>query len=176
MIQHFIGSMVMYCIVATPIYGVLRFLYIRRKNFSVWREIVLYVFVLYTVAILSQTIIPNYRAALGYRTMNLVPFQTISSYGHQLFSGTYMNRIAFYNLTGNILLFIPFGMLLPLLWRPFRKIGWQITAAIVIPLFIEGTQYFIGRSTDIDDVILNAVSIYLGFVMTQWLLKRFWTE
>ncbi|AYV71401.1 hypothetical protein C2H98_07265 [Niallia circulans] len=35
--------------------------------------------------------------------------------------------------------------------------------AIGIPLLIEILQLFIGRSTDIDDVILNALGIMFGF-------------
>ena len=37
--------------------------------------------------------------------------------------------------------------------------------AFLIPLFIECTQYFIGRSIDVDDVLLNAIAIVIGFVL-----------
>ena len=74
-----------------------------------------------------------------------------------------MSRIAFYNLAGNVVLFIPFGFFIPLLWKRFRSIGTMLLLSFCIPLFIEGTQYFIGRSSDIDDVLLNAIAIFLGY-------------
>ncbi len=92
---------------------------------------------------------------------NFIPFATIHNYIEQL-QGP-IARIAFYNLAGNIVLFIPFGFFIPLLWHRFRSIGTMLLISFCIPLFIEGTQYFIGRSSDIDDVLLNAIAIFFGY-------------
>ncbi|WP_332649621.1 VanZ family protein [Lysinibacillus sp. 54212] len=173
MIVHFLESMLGYCLVVAPIYMIIRLIYIRGIGKKWFREGILLLFVLYIVAILSQTIIPQYGAPIGYRSTNFIPFQTITEYMAELFSGTQMASIAFYNLAGNIILFIPFGVFLSLLWKTMRKMSWQLTISLAIPLFIEATQFFIGRSTDIDDVILNAVSIYAGFFVTTIILKRF---
>lgn len=173
MIYHFLESMLGYCIVVTPIYIIIRFLYIRGKEKKWFREGLLLLFVLYSVAILSQTIIPQYGIPIGYRSTNFIAFHTITGYMNELFSGTQMVKIAFYNLAGNIVLFIPFGVFLSLLWKTMRKTSWQLAISLAIPLFIEVTQFFIGRSTDIDDVILNAISIYVGFFVTTIILKRF---
>ena len=170
MIQSFLQSMFLFCMLLSPIYFLVRFWVMRKKPVSVVRESMMYIFFLYCVSIFSQTIIPHFNLINGdvdfyfersYVSSNFVPFETISLYTKQL-SGP-LAHIAFYNLAGNIVLFIPFGLLIPLLWRAFRSFLGMLVLAIFIPVFIEGTQYFIGRSVDIDDVILNALAIIFGY-------------
>ena len=170
MIQSFIESMVVHCIILSPIYFIGRFFVMYDKEKCLIREGCMYIFFLYCVCIFSQTIVPHFAIINGeldfyftraYVSNNFTPFETILLYTEQL-SGP-LAKIAFYNLAGNIVLFIPFGILLPFLWRPLRSF-WRICIiALFIPLFIEGTQYFIGRSVDIDDVILNTCAIIFGY-------------
>jgi glycopeptide antibiotics resistance protein len=170
MIGDFLRSTVAYCIILTPVYVIARFLLLKNKEKSLSREIAMLLFFFYSVSIFSQTIIPQFWIGNGhievathpYRSNNLVPFDTISAYTEQL-QGPLV-RIAFYNLAGNVILFIPFGFFIPLLWSFFRKWGRMFIVSLAIPLFIEGIQYFIGRSTDIDDVILNAIAILIGYL------------
>ncbi|ATP39152.1 antibiotic resistance protein VanZ [Solibacillus sp. R5-41] len=129
-------------------------------------------FFLYCVSIFSQTIIPDFYFMNGkivfdttspYMRSNFTLLQTIHLYYDQL-NGPFAT-IAFYNLAGNIILFIPFGFFIPLLFKRFR--GWfkMHMVAFFIPLFIECTQHFIGRSIDVDDVLLNAIAIIIGFIL-----------
>ncbi len=163
--------MLLYCLICLPFYLLLRVLYMRNKKKNWPREMVMLLFFLYCVSIFSQTIIPNFYITEGhiifdtssaYLRSNFTPLRTIHLYYDQL-SGP-LASVAFYNLAGNIVLFIPFGFFIPLLWSKFR--GWvQIHVfAFLIPLFIECTQYFIGRSIDVDDVLLNAIAIVIGFI------------
>lgn len=67
-------------------------------------------------------------------------------------------------LLGNIIMFMPVGFFPALLWRGWRwwksfLLGFSASAAI------EFIQFFIGRSTDIDDVILNSVGAVAGFLV-----------
>ena len=132
----------------------------------------MFLFFLYCVSIFSQTIIPkltvidrniNLYFERSYVSSNFVPFETISLYMNQL-QGPFA-EIAFYNLAGNIILFVPFGVFIPFLWRKMSSPLTMLVVALCIPLFIEGTQYFIGRSVDVDDVILNMTAIYVGYLM-----------
>lgn len=65
-------------------------------------------------------------------------------------------------LVGNIAMFVPMGFFPALLWR-----GWRWWRALLLgagaSCAIEFVQFFIGRSTDIDDVILNTTGAMLGF-------------
>ena len=100
---------------------------------------------------------------LEHQIVNLEPFRTINNYIWEL--GGPVHTIALYNLLGNILLFIPFGFFIPSIWRKCHSWWKMLLIALFVPLFIETTQYFIGRSVDIDDVILNMFAIIIGYIL-----------
>ena len=76
-----------------------------------------------------------------------------------------IHTIALYNLVGNIVLFIPFGFFIPSIWRKCNTMWKMLLIALLVPLFIEATQYFIGRSVDVDDVILNTIAAIIGYIL-----------
>lgn len=94
----------------------------------------------------------NDQDELAYTRVNLIPFQTIRFY---MFSGRVSNAVAFRNLAGNILAFMPIGILIPLLRRDL-SLGVTFWVGFTLSAAIELTQYFTGLgSCDIDDLILN---------------------
>ena len=102
-----------------------------------------------------------------YDSYNLVPFDTISFY----FSGAVNPLIACYNLAANVGLFIPFGTAALLLINKKSAFLLAIVPIIIISL-IEFVQFITQRgSLDIDDLILNVVGIYLGYLLTPLLGK-----
>ncbi len=65
----------------------------------------------------------------------------------------------------NIAMFLPYGFLLPITAKSLRR-GWKTALAVLaITLAVETLQYFMGRSADIDDVIMN----FLGGILGYWL-------
>lgn len=65
-------------------------------------------------------------------------------------------------LLGNIIMFMPIGFFPALLWRNWR--WWKsLLLGFCTSVSIEFIQFFIGRSTDIDDVILNTAGAMAGF-------------
>jgi glycopeptide antibiotics resistance protein len=102
----------------------------------------------------------------------LVPFKTILPYllGHKGLI------IAGINLVGNIAVLVPFGFLLPL---AFRNMTWKKSAALaaVVGLAIESMQAALRVGIfDIDDVILNALGVMVGYwtcvVLLRWVRAR----
>jgi glycopeptide antibiotics resistance protein len=72
------------------------------------------------------------------------------------------------NIVGNIVLFIPFGALLPLISDKFQLLKRVFIVAVLFSLSIEliqfSAQYFGSfRTVDIDDVIFNASGACAGF-------------
>lgn len=67
-------------------------------------------------------------------------------------------------LVENVLLFIPFGFLMPLTFYKMRK-GKQVAlGALVISILIETVQYvFQCGKTEVDDVILNCLGAMIGY-------------
>ena len=69
----------------------------------------------------------------------------------------------FINL-GNIIMFVPFGFLPALVWREGR---WKRALALgfAVTAFIECWQLQIGRAFDVDDLLLNTLGAFLGWLL-----------
>lgn len=72
----------------------------------------------------------------------------------------------------NIILFIPLGFFLPVVFKSNRKAYKTILITFAMTFSIELFQYFIGRSSDIDDIITNLLGGIIGFIVFK-LLDRF---
>ncbi|HUR16075.1 MAG TPA: VanZ family protein [Candidatus Limnocylindrales bacterium] len=102
---------------------------------------------------------------LGDR-VNLDPFTTIER-ALQLGPRSSSYRL----LIGNIVAFVPFGILLPLAFRRLFIVGGFLIAvalSVVIELGQLAVSTYLGyayRSTDVDDVILNVVGATLGLIV-----------
>lgn len=72
----------------------------------------------------------------------------------------------------NIILFIPLGVLLPLLWNKFYNTIWCLTAGFILSFCIELTQYITERGySQIDDILTNVFGTFVGFGISH-LMKR----
>ena len=67
------------------------------------------------------------------------------------------------NIILNIALFVPLGVLLPLLWKRFRKWPWMLLAGFSLTLAIELAQMVTGNLTDVDDLFHNTLGAMLGW-------------
>ena len=73
-------------------------------------------------------------------------------------------REALVNLIGNTAMFVPLGIVWPAVFQKLDTHGKVISAGVGISLTIEILQLpFFGRSTDIDDLILNTLGFLLGY-------------
>lgn len=108
--------------------------------------------------ILTLTVLP-----LGFDLggVNLVPFRSIVD-----MATTSVNaEVAIRNLAGNVALFAPLGFFGALRYIGRRPILVAGSIGAVMSATIEIAQFFLGRSADIDDVILNTVGGLLGAVL-----------
>lgn len=95
--------------------------------------------------------------------MNFIPFKTIHEFLASNNNVDSWEQFSMLNLIANIFFFMPLGFLLPILWRVFESVKNIVLFGFVFTCGIEFIQYFIGRSSDIDDVILNLISIVIGY-------------
>lgn len=72
----------------------------------------------------------------------------------------------------NILLFIPLGVALPVLWNKFRSKKNSVLFGFAVSFVIELLQILTYRATDINDLITNTLGSYLGFLCAKCLLKK----
>lgn len=88
---------------------------------------------------------------------NLMPFREILRYD--------VGTKAFYKqVFGNILLFIPLGYFATSYCK-IKGLGTITLVSLLSSLTIEVTQHYIGRTFDIDDIILNVVGGIVGFLL-----------
>lgn len=73
----------------------------------------------------------------------------------------------------NVLLFMPLGFFLPLLWKPFRSCLKTMLLGFGITCLIETLQIFTYRATDVNDLITNTFGTLLGFLLGRIALKLF---
>lgn len=102
-----------------------------------------------------------------YRSINLKPFVTLKLYWKLLNStNAYLVRHAFINLVGNVVMFIPLGFFQPYLLGSLRKWYKTLLTTTVLILLVEVVQYVTGLgSCDIDDLILNLLGAWLGYIL-----------
>lgn len=73
-------------------------------------------------------------------------------------------------LIGNMLMFIPMGIMLPLVFKNINKKN-IFVVAILITLSIEILQPIVGRSFDIDDIIMNFIGSIIGYLAVTIFIK-----
>lgn len=114
------------------------------------------IFIIFSLTGVSP--ISGFHLKISLKDIQIIPFNDI----FRILNGN--KYVAIKNIGGNIALFMPLGFLLPLLWKEYRSIGKTIFFGIKISLLIELSQLFLVRSTDINDVILNAFGTLLGYL------------
>ena len=72
----------------------------------------------------------------------------------------------------NVLLFIPLGVMLPLLWNKFRQEKNILSFGFLVSLAIELMQTLTYRATDVNDLITNTLGAYLGFLCAKIFLQK----
>lgn len=95
----------------------------------------------------------------GLGTANFIPFKTIKMYIK------YADKLnSFENLAGNILAFVPFGFLLPLVRKKESNLADIFANAMILVVGIEVFQLFSAFGAfDVDDIILNCLGAVIGY-------------
>ena len=95
----------------------------------------------------------------GLDTANFTLFKTIRMY----IDYSYMLN-SFENLVGNVVVFIPFGFLIPYVQKKGRNFFVMLINAFLFVLGIEVFQLFSAFGAfDVDDILLNCVGAILGY-------------
>ena len=92
--------------------------------------------------------------------ISLVPFAGMRAMLRQGF-----DLFACINIVGNILLFAPLGVLVPRSFSGWDRLGRVALLGFGTSLWIECSQLFLSRSTDVDDLLLNTLGAVLGYAV-----------
>lgn len=135
-----------------------------------WVFFIIYIIFLLRITFFKQVTLNNLFSAIGAseRTISIIPFKSIYD---MVVSNTSIGRII-ENVFGNTVLFIPFGILFPIIFN--KKHKEVLCAAIIFSLLIEITQFiFALGSTDVDDLIFNVLGAYIGYFVSSIISKQF---
>lgn len=126
---------------------------VNKKEIVLYHDIINLVSILYLL-ILYFLLLSTEFASSG---INLIPFREMTRYniGGQSF---------YYNVIGNIAVFIPFGFILGNFVKA-KKIRHVLIPCIVVSATVEFIQLIIGRAFDVDDIILNSLGGLIGFLI-----------
>ena len=142
-------------IIITVIACSLRIAYLIKNNikFCFYKELFSLVFILYVMCLFEVVTLQDY----NYGLSNFIPFKEIFRY-------SIGSRLFIKNIVGNILLFIPYGFFIEY-YINNKKILTPAILTIIISITIEIVQLKIGRTFDIDDVILNTCGGIIGYLI-----------
>ena len=125
---------------------------INKKKFTLYKDLFTLAFVLYMFLLFELVTSTDFESFSN----NFIPFKEISRYN--------LSSPLFYkNVIGNVLLFVPFGYFINTILKN-KSILLNILITIITSTSIECIQMFIGRSFDIDDIILNVIGGTLGYL------------
>ena len=104
-----------------------------------------------------------YSVKEGWKHANIKPFSSIRLFAE---SKRVTSEYSYRNIGGNIVGFIPLGLLLPLLMPFFRNFFTATGMVLLISLLFELTQLIAGLgSFDVDDLILNTAGGIFGYLL-----------
>ncbi len=153
----------------TAIWLIIRItIWIRQKQIDWKREAVLFLMYINLAVILRFTFFPmskvdgriqplvfDIATAFPFR-VNLLPLVNLFDYDSK--------RDLLLNVIGNAAMFVPSGIVLPIVYKRLNTFWKVLLAGIGVSLCIEIIQLpFSVRATDIDDLILNTVGVIVGY-------------
>lgn len=96
---------------------------------------------------------------------NIKPFSLITQQWKNVLAG---QKGAFRQFYGNILMFIPVGILMPFIFKKTQRFRWALLGGFLFTFCIESLQFILClagmclREFDVDDLILNTLGALVG--------------
>ena len=148
-------------VIITVIVCSLRIAYLlkSRHKFCFYKELAMLIFVIYIMCLFEIVTLQDN----NYGLSNFIPFQ-------EMFRYEFGSRLFVKNIVGNILLFLPYGYFASDFLKS-KKMLLPCFLTFIVSMTIELVQLNIGRTFDIDDVILNTVGGVFGYLLYSILEK-----
>lgn len=131
-----------------------------QKHFTLYQELLTLSFIIYILCLFQ---VVTFQDTVSWSSNNFIPFK-------EMFRYRLGSRLFLKNVLGNVLLFMPFGFFSSY-YLKFKK-PWVILGLTLVTSFsIEVIQMAIGRVFDVDDILLNIIGGYLGFLVYSFISK-----
>ena len=174
MITDFTKEMIPLMTAALLITALLRFWRSKYITTSLQREGAVCIFAAYFAGLAAVTVIPEAWPSPLFRlrgTISLMPGRIFFDTWREVAAGNWAYlTIAF---IGNIIIFIPIGFFVSLLWRGASLKKAEL-AGLLTSVIIELCQLPLDRWTDIDDLWLNTLGAAIGYLIYVLLNRPQW--
>lgn len=136
-----------------PAMLILQYAILKQADFKKFMLVLIFAF--YSMAVFSVVGLPTAYALRVEFSFNFMPLIDIVN-----------SPVAYVkNTILNIILFMPMGFLLPVIWEEYRSMKKTVFMGLAISIIIEVLQIFTFRLTDIDDLLTNTLGAFLGYYM-----------
>lgn len=129
------------------------YLYKNKKPLILYKELLYLISIIYIMCLFYVVTFQD----VSRSTSNFTLFK-------EMFRYEFGTKLFFHNVIGNMLMFIPFGFLISYFLK-LEKPYSIIILSFITSVTIEVTQLLIGRVFDIDDIILNVIGGFIGFLL-----------
>ncbi|AMA52445.1 VanZ family protein [Bacillus inaquosorum] len=158
-------------------YRLIRRVLYKKSRLSIHKHIVIFCLLVYFFNLISVTLFPMPIDADLIKDMKYdfyIPFVSGNNFiPFYFFVDVYHEGLQYYvirSIGGNLILFLPVGLLFPLLFKKLNNVKRILLTGFFISLFIELAQLSISvyirsvyRSFDVDDLILNTLGTVIGY-------------
>ena len=140
------------------------YLKVNHKRFVLYKELFSLSFIIYILLLFELVTSTDFESYSN----NFIPFK-------EMFRYSLTSKLFYRNVIGNILLFVPFGYFVSYYCK-LPSVKYNLLITVITSTSIETIQSAIGRSFDIDDIILNVIGGVCGYVIfliTKKLLRKY---
>lgn len=133
-----------------------------KQRLVLYKELLGLSFIIYALCLFQ---VVTFQDNVSWSTNNFIPFKEMLRYNIG-------SRLFVKNVLGNMLMFLPYGFFISYYLK--NEKSWLTLILTLIASFaIELVQMVIGRVFDIDDILLNLLGGYLGFLIYYWFGKLY---
>lgn len=169
-------------LLAGLVYVIVRYIQVKRQgtHLSKQTEIFRALFVCYLTGLINLILVPPnlwlmiwYYLFNGFSGGGIGPlftfnFNLVPTLLKWVMGELTIGSWVFKMLIGNFLMFVPMGFLLPFISEKLNRRN-VLKLSVVIPVIVELVQPIVGRSFDVDDLILNSSGIIVGYFIAAYI-------
>lgn len=126
----------------------------KHEKFILYKELSMLIFAIYILCLFQ---VVTFQDDVTWSSNNFIPFKEIMRYD-------ITSRLFYKNVIGNLMMFLPFGFFTSFYLKS-EKITLPILLTVIASVSIEIVQMSIGRVFDVDDIILNVIGGFCGFLI-----------
>ncbi len=130
-----------------------------KKRVVLYKELLGLCFVIYVMCLFYVVTFQD----VNWSTSNFIPFK-------EMFRHPVGSKLFFKNVLGNMIMFMPYGFFVSYFLKLKKPLS-ILLLSILTSFTIEFTQLQIGRVFDVDDIVLNIIGSFLGFLLYYLIVK-----